>query len=349
MAAVPKDYKQEATLSPSGRGGDDQSQPVFVTACDQPSKELRSLAPLQTLTSGRKMLLQGGAIQAHICVVSKEEDVDAVMQAFRRADAFKTVASWSFAYRIVADAGLTHFLEGSEDGFDEGCGEKILGVLRRQSLHGLLLMVSRWQEYSELAVTAGIDLFGLPYFGFVVERCKDLLANITKVLSTAKEDPARAGIGQGREQGSAGLLPSFPRLPEPPERPRFGHGHFMTDKYMQRSQSLPTIFAAAERANSQNESESRRSPQAEKARVPHWSECGELGELPETRLPPQGIIRKDIREAGKQACQQKRLECVLLHQSHVQLLNRRCATLPATAVPKKPPARGRRPRIDDRS
>merc|ERR1719352_742303 len=91
---------------------------------------------LQTLTSGRKREIRGGALQAHICVIGSETDIVEVITAFREADAFKAVASWAYAFRLASPEYPGGISEAVEDGLDEGCGERILGVLRRCGLNG---------------------------------------------------------------------------------------------------------------------------------------------------------------------------------------------------------------------
>jgi hypothetical protein len=145
---------------------------------------------LQTLTSGRKKEVRKGAIQAHICVVTCEKDVAEVMSAFTQADGFRAVTNWAFAYRIAtADAcSADSVLEAIEDGLDEGCGEKILGVLRRSGLNGLLLVVSRWQDYG---TCSGLDLLGTELYSLVVERCKDLIQNLKQAVGMTDEERKR--------------------------------------------------------------------------------------------------------------------------------------------------------------
>lgn len=198
---------------------------------------------LQTLTSGKKRDLQGGGLQAHICVVSREQDVAGVMRAFRQADGFSAVANWSFAYRIPSpDEAQGGIIESCEDGVDEGCGEKMLGVLQRFELHGLLLVVSRWQDHG---VTPGIELFGTILYSIVVERCKDLINNLKSAIGLTGADSRGQAEAQvmkvNKYFGPEGSF-EFGHLPpvmEPHVPMKYGPNHFLSEGSLQRPASLP--------------------------------------------------------------------------------------------------------------
>merc|ERR1719446_990707 len=149
------------------------------------------------------------------------------MAAFQQADGFRGVASWAYAYRIVAAAAPEGVWEGIEDGLDEGCGEKILGVLRRCGLNGLLLVVSRWQDYG---ASSGLHEFGTTLYSLVVERCKDLIANLKQAVGMSDEQRRRAERERMLEQqkmppGPKKVTLAFgflPPLPEPRVPTKFG-------------------------------------------------------------------------------------------------------------------------------
>jgi len=205
------------------------------------------ICALQTLTSGTKREIHGGALQAHICVVSSENDIGEVMTAFREADGFCTVASWTYACRCAPAAGSDSVYEVVEDGLDEGCGDKMLGVLRRCDLTGLLLVVSRWQDYG---ASSGIDALGTELYSQVVESCKDLIANLKQAVGMNKDMRRNPdGISAvhrpppGPKNFDFGFLPS---LPEPRVPNKFGPNHFMSDAHMNRPQSLPNLFSGGD-------------------------------------------------------------------------------------------------------
>jgi len=231
-------------------------------------------APLQTLTSGRRREVRGGAFQAHICVVSSEADVAQVMAAFQQAEGFRNVVSWSYAYRIkppqaesppiLADAegafppmaaSQSQALnEGAEDGLDDGCGSKILSVLRRFTLQGLLLVISRWQEYG---ATPGLELFGTELYALVVERCKDLIAHLKEAMgisdpeanATSSTSGLRAALNPGASPAPKKLNIDFsflPALPEPRAPSKYGPNHFLADTPMNRQASLPHLFSGGD-------------------------------------------------------------------------------------------------------
>mmetsp|Transcript_31975 Transcript_31975/g.74907 ORF Transcript_31975/g.74907 Transcript_31975/m.74907 type:complete len:506 (+) Transcript_31975:222-1739(+) len=228
---------------------------VAHTVDSEPSTS-STAAPLQTLTSGRRREVKGGVFQAHICVVASETDVATVMDAFRRADGFVSVACWSYAYRInvpsydlnAEDGGGLVLREGAEDGLDEGSGERILGVLRRFALHGLLLIVSRWQDYG---LTSGIELLGTSLYSIIVERCKDLILHLREAVGLSSGKPLAAQVPQFRfasPQASPRGPKVFdfgylPPLPGPRQAPKYGPNHFMADMpEANKMTSLPHLF-----------------------------------------------------------------------------------------------------------
>mmetsp|Transcript_43537 Transcript_43537/g.79256 ORF Transcript_43537/g.79256 Transcript_43537/m.79256 type:complete len:525 (-) Transcript_43537:234-1808(-) len=215
-----------------------------------------STGPLQTLTSGRRREVKGGVFQAHICVVASEGDVATVMDAFRRAEGFTSVACWSYAYRIhvpsrdisTPDGRSLVLREAAEDGIDEGSGERILGVLRRFSLHGLLLVMSRWQDYG---VTSGLELLGTALYSVIVERCKDLIVHLREAVGLSSQSfsnihrswvlPSQAPISEPKVF-NFGYLPP---LVGPRPAMKYGPNHFMADMpQANKMQSLPHLFGA---------------------------------------------------------------------------------------------------------
>ncbi|CAE8642672.1 unnamed protein product, partial [Polarella glacialis] len=188
--------------------------------------------PLTTLTSGQRKEVKGGSLQAHICVITNPGDVSRVMQAFRAAAAFQSVASWSFAWRLLAPepsqtgleevkeheemaegfGGVKALHEASEDGLDEGSGQKILSVLRRSHLQGLLLVMSRWQDYG---ATPGLELFGTGIYPLVVERCKDLIANLKKAMGLSEEQPLKLSYEERPPLTKNFSFTCLPPRPEP--------------------------------------------------------------------------------------------------------------------------------------
>lgn len=198
---------------------------------------------LQTLTSGQKRDIRGGAIQAHICVVASQMDVAEVLAAFKEADGFRGVASWSYAYRIAAPATPDGIWEAIEDDLDQGVGEKILGVLRRAGLNGLLLVVSRWQNYG---ASSALDEMGTSLYSLISERCKDLIANLKKAVGMADGVPlVKSIVAEPNPEPSASQNFSFgylPKLTEPRVPKKYSPNHFMADSHLNRPQSLPNLF-----------------------------------------------------------------------------------------------------------
>jgi len=217
-----------------------------IVAAPQPSVN----GPLETLTSGRRKDLKGGGLQAHICVVTSLEDVREVMEAFKEADAFKGVVSWSYAYRINTKLGAQRpALEDSEDDLDEGCGDRMLSILKLMALDGLLLVVSRWQDYG---ATHGLELFGTVLYGIYTERCKDLILHLKKVVGLGEAPTDRRPV----KPLAALLAPppgprefvfdALPPLKDPRAPMRFGPNHFMAEMPLSRPSSLPCLFSGGD-------------------------------------------------------------------------------------------------------
>lgn len=204
--------------------------------------DINSGGALQTLTSGRKLNIRDGALQAHICAVSNAREVDDVIDAFVQSDAFQGVVSWSYAYRLaVPTSAASQFTEGMEDGLDEGCGERIINVLRRFNLQGLLLVVSRWQDYG---ACSGLELFGTELYSMVTERCKDLLTHLSQVAGNCAQEQGRAvALEEQPPPGPRTFDFSFlPKIPEPRLPTKFGPNHFMAESSLNRPVSLPNLF-----------------------------------------------------------------------------------------------------------
>jgi len=218
--------------------------------------------PLQTLTSGLRKEVRGGSLQAHVCAVTKLEDISRVMEAFQAAAAFQDVASWSYGYRFrettIQEESPAGMQEGMQDGIDEGCGEKILGVLKRASLQGLLLVVSRWQDHG--APRCGLEVVGLELYGLVVERCKDLLANIKKAMG------GEAPLPPCPQQEKRPLHFDFsflPPLPEPRVTTKYGPNHFLYHTSMNKPRSLPSLGGGDVRLWMANDEKLRQLPESE--------------------------------------------------------------------------------------
>lgn len=204
-----------------------------------------AIDPLQTLTSGLKRDVRGGAVQAHICCVRDAQDVQTVIEAFAQADGFKAVTNWSYAYRIaVEEPSMERPLdEGHQDGLDEGCGEKILGVMRRFSLQGLFLLVSRWQDYG---ATEGLELFGTELYSIVLERCKDLITHLKQAAGAGAQEAVVRQI-EKPPPGPKNFDFSFlPPIPEPRAPTKFGPNHFLADSAMNKPASLPNLFSGGD-------------------------------------------------------------------------------------------------------
>lgn len=214
---------------------------VSSTAAPSPSRS----SVIQTLTSGRKRDVKGGAFQAHICVVASLQDVKEVMSAFEQSDGFRSVTSWCCAYRIVEpgslgsqDSCFQPLLEASDDGLDEGCGQKLLSVLRRYALEGLLLVVSRWQDYG---ATSGLEVFGNELYGIVVERCKDLIMNLKQAVGTSDSEVVKC-MDKPTPSRKTYDFSFLPPLKEPRVPQKFGPNHFLADTSMNKPASLPHLF-----------------------------------------------------------------------------------------------------------
>lgn len=204
-------------------------------------------AALETLTSGQKCNIPGGALQAHVCVVASQTEVAEVIATLQEADAFHGAVSFAYAHRIAAASAPEVVWEDVEDGLDEGCGEKILGVLRNSGLKGMLLIVSRWQDCGSIH---DLDSFGHA----VVERCTDLITHLKQAFGMTDDQ------GEGRDAADHesqkppsdaaepksfdfGFLPS---LPEPRVPTKFCPNHFMADTHLNRPQSLPNLFGGGD-------------------------------------------------------------------------------------------------------
>jgi len=166
--------------------------------------------------------------------------------AFQEADGFRGVASWTYAYRIASPSAPEGVWESIEDGLDEGSGEKVLGVLRRSGLNGLLLLVTRWQDYG---ASSGLDMLGTSLYAQVVERCKDLINNLKQAVGMNDSEQRRGGVVElqkppaGPKNFDFGFLPP---LPEPRVPQKYGPNHFMVDLHMNRPQSLPNLFGGGD-------------------------------------------------------------------------------------------------------
>eukprot|EP00928_Gymnodinium_smaydae_P041948 TRINITY_DN28327_c0_g1_i1.p1 TRINITY_DN28327_c0_g1~~TRINITY_DN28327_c0_g1_i1.p1 ORF type:complete len:439 (+),score=111.83 TRINITY_DN28327_c0_g1_i1:95-1411(+) len=261
------------------------SPPSPVSAPAPATSTTAAYGVLDTLTSGQRLPLRGGGLQAHVCAVGSPADVESVLQAFARADAFKGVTSWSYAYRLglaaasapALSAAAPQCLEVAEDGLDEGCGEKILAVLRRFELHGLLLVVCRWQEYGS---TPGLELIGTSLYSLVTERCKDLVVQLQRAIGLAggppgeqqrhaaslqpAQAPARASPRQRRRTPLNFDFNFLPPLPEPRAPTKFGPNHFLAGSSMKASSSLPNLFNGGDpRQWMENDKNLRELPEAE--------------------------------------------------------------------------------------
>jgi len=214
---------------------------------------------LETLTSGIRKEVRGGSLQAHICTISRIDDVPRVMEAMRAALAFQEVTSWCYGYRLRKraavedgnpDEGAGDAHEGWEDGLDEGTGEKILTVMRRSGLQGLLVVVSRWQDHGRdyQTPTPGLELYGLQLYSMVVERCKDLLANIKMAMGLGQAPPSPPPMPFFKERLSKKTIDfSFlPPLPEPRVPTKFGPNHFLYESSMNKQRSMPSLFGGGD-------------------------------------------------------------------------------------------------------
>jgi len=206
--------------------------------------------PLQTLASGQRREVRGGSLQAHACAITHLKDIARVLEAFLSASAFQGVVSWSYAYRLVQitedPRGEAHpaqgmLLEGVEDGLDDGCGEKILSVLRRASLQGMLLIVSRWQDHGR---SPGLEVYGLEIYALVVERCKELIAGIK--LAMRAEVPAINGFSLQETRSKNFDFSFLPPLPEPRVATKFGPNHFLYDTPMNKPRSLRSLLGGGD-------------------------------------------------------------------------------------------------------
>lgn len=216
--------------------------------------------PLQTLTSGCRRDVKGGSLQAHICVISAQSDVSFVMEAFHTAAAFQGVVSWCYAYRlllpqsqqrlplvqedeVVTSVNAGSFLEGVEDGLDEGSGTKLLSILKRSSLQGILLVVSRWQDYG---ATPGLELFGTGLYALIIERSKDLIANLKKAMGMSEASAIVPLPIEETPQPKNFDFSFLPPLPEPRVQTKFGPNHFLSDTPLNKPMSLPSLWSGGD-------------------------------------------------------------------------------------------------------
>mmetsp|Transcript_62912 Transcript_62912/g.147612 ORF Transcript_62912/g.147612 Transcript_62912/m.147612 type:complete len:419 (+) Transcript_62912:32-1288(+) len=208
--------------------------------------------PLETLTSGPRREIRGGSLQAHVCAISNPQDASKVMEAFQAAVAFQEVTSWSYAFRskpVPAEDGAVApgMDEGWQDGLDEGCGEKILTVLKRSAFQGLLLVVSRWQDHGR---SPGLETYGLELYSLVVERCKDLVAYIKMAMGLEQDppEPLHRSIPMLKERLSKRTIDFnfLPPLPEPRVPTKFGPNHFLYNTAMNKQRSLPSLFGGGD-------------------------------------------------------------------------------------------------------
>lgn len=210
---------------------------------EAPTSDDRSA--LQSLTSGLRREVRGGSLQAHVCTITSVADVAQVTEACQAGTwpSFEQAASCSYAYRLLeepAPGEASGLREGLEDGLDEGCGEKILGVLRRSSVQGLLLLVTRWQDHGR---TLGLELYGLELYGLVVERCKDLLTNLKLAVSSEVPRPLRSRQERRSQTFDFSFLPS---LPEPRVATKYGPNHFLYDTPMNKPRSLRSLLSGGD-------------------------------------------------------------------------------------------------------
>ncbi|CAE7571319.1 SCP160 [Symbiodinium natans] len=215
----------------------------------------RDVDSLDTLTSGLRKEVRGGSLQAHICTISRPEDVARVMQAFRAALAFQEVTSWCYGFRLrkpreeggnPEEGHASDAEEGCEDGLDDGCGEKILTVLRRSALQGLLVVVSRWQDRGK---TPGLELYGLQLYSLVVERCKDLIANVKMAMGLGQvpdASPQTMPLFKERLSKKTIDFSFLPKLPEPRVPMKFGPNHFLYESSMNKQRSMPSLFGGGD-------------------------------------------------------------------------------------------------------
>jgi hypothetical protein len=130
-----------------------------------------------------------------------------------------------------------------EDGIDEGAGQKILNVLKRSSLQGLLLVMSRWQDHG---ATPGLDLYGTQLYVMLVERCKDLIANLKQAMGLNEEKQKGPPPAQEKPPHKHFDLVYLPPLPEPRVPTKFGPNHFLSDTPLNRPKSLPSLFSGGD-------------------------------------------------------------------------------------------------------
>lgn len=232
---------------------DAASQPQHLAPMGRPG-------PFDTRMSGHRREVRGGAIQAHLCAVSSVDDVREVMERFTQSERFAGVVSWSYAYRLRLPSATSHegaggpampggFKEEAEDGLDEGCGDKLMVVLRRFSLHGLLLVVSRWQDYG---VTNGLELFGIELYSFVTERAKDVISELRRCTGPSTANTAaQVTLRKPRTGPQVHDFSGLPKLTVPRAPSPYAPSHFMAESPMRRSVSLPGVSGGGDSAGYQ--------------------------------------------------------------------------------------------------
>eukprot|EP00746_Dinoflagellata_sp_MGD_P014366 gnl/MRDRNA2_/MRDRNA2_131455_c0_seq1.p1 gnl/MRDRNA2_/MRDRNA2_131455_c0~~gnl/MRDRNA2_/MRDRNA2_131455_c0_seq1.p1 ORF type:complete len:442 (+),score=69.43 gnl/MRDRNA2_/MRDRNA2_131455_c0_seq1:147-1472(+) len=208
----------------------------------EPSPQKPAGDALRTLTSGQKKAIRGGCLQAHVCAVRSVDDVNVVMQRLLNAEQFCGVANWSYAYILSnASSSSEENLEGLDDGVDEGSAEKILGVLHRFQLSGLLLVVSRWND---AGCCCGLESLGTVLYSSIVERCKDLITGLQNTMSSpgshdSSEPPRMLQKPEPQTFNFASLPP--PVEPNPNLGSKYCPNHFKAGS-LEKSQSVPQLL-----------------------------------------------------------------------------------------------------------
>jgi hypothetical protein len=174
------------------------------------------------------------------------DDVNVVVQRICQADQFVGVANWSYAYTLGGASSSSSGAheenhEGFDDGADEGSGEKVLGVLHRFGLAGLLLVVSRWNDPG---ASCGLDSLGTVLYSGIVERCKDLIAELQNTMhapgNQGSSAPPRVVQKPEVQTFNFASLPA-PMEPNPNLGGKYGPTHFKAGS-VERSQSLPQLL-----------------------------------------------------------------------------------------------------------
>eukprot|EP00439_Symbiodinium_sp_Y106_P053815 s2200_g7.t1 len=182
-----------------------------------------SLCCTETSQSHRAWSNGLDARQAHICTISRIDDVPRVMEAMRAALAFQEVTSWCYGYRLRKRAAV-------EDGNpDEGAGDAHEGV-----------KISAWAD-SEDESCSEIPLKRKAHF-------KDLLANIKMAMGLGQAPPSPPPMPFFKERLSKKTIDfSFlPPLPEPRVPTKFGPNHFLYESSMNKQRSMPSLFGGGD-------------------------------------------------------------------------------------------------------